>query len=177
MPTYVAVNDPAGSFDNQAPKARPVLNSWKEVAVYLARGVRTVQRWERDLGLPVHRVRDTTHSPVFAFPSELDAWLQKRCIPQPRNVRSIDGSVDRGAGRTAHPELDRSQNLGRQLAALLSQQAKAAEQLRQNLRTTEQLRENLRTTVAVLRGERRKNWFNSLPDEEDRSTATKAVAS
>ena len=32
-----------------------VLNSWKEIASYLGRSVRTVQRWEREFGLPVHR--------------------------------------------------------------------------------------------------------------------------
>ena len=31
------------------------LDSWKEIAAYLNRGVRTVRRWEREEGLPVHR--------------------------------------------------------------------------------------------------------------------------
>jgi|SRR5215469_559501 len=51
------------------------LNSWKEIAVYLDRGIRTVQRWERELGLPVHRIGKGPRSPVHAFPSELQAWL------------------------------------------------------------------------------------------------------
>ena len=51
------------------------LNSWKEISAYLGRGIRTVQRWERDLGLPVHRVGKGPRSPVHAFPSELTAWL------------------------------------------------------------------------------------------------------
>ncbi len=33
-----------------------LLNSWKEIAAYMGRGVRTVQRWERDLALPVRRL-------------------------------------------------------------------------------------------------------------------------
>ncbi|HKR97371.1 MAG TPA: hypothetical protein VJW55_18495, partial [Candidatus Angelobacter sp.] len=53
-----------------------VLNSWKEVAVYLGRGVRTVQRWEQELGLPVRRPRGKTRSAVIAFRNELDQWLQ-----------------------------------------------------------------------------------------------------
>src|SRR3984885_4315700 len=32
-----------------------VLSSWKDIARYLGKGVRTVQRWERHLGLPVRR--------------------------------------------------------------------------------------------------------------------------
>ena len=54
-----------------------VLNSWKEIAAYLGRGVRTVQRWERDLRLPVHRPKGKDRSAVLAFPAELDQWLLK----------------------------------------------------------------------------------------------------
>lgn len=54
-----------------------VLNSWKEVAAYLGRGVRTVQRWERELGLPVRRPRGKDRSAVIALKPELDHWLQK----------------------------------------------------------------------------------------------------
>jgi hypothetical protein len=52
-----------------------VLNSWKEVAAYLGRGVRTVQRWELELGLPVRRPRGKSRSAVIAFKPELDRWL------------------------------------------------------------------------------------------------------
>lgn len=55
--------------------APTVLNSWKEIAAYLQRGVRTVQRWERDLGLPVHRIGKGKRSPVYANVTELRFWL------------------------------------------------------------------------------------------------------
>ena len=51
------------------------LDSWKEIATYLKRGVRTVQRWEHTAGLPVHRLVPDRQGSVFAFKSELDAWL------------------------------------------------------------------------------------------------------
>jgi len=51
-----------------------LLNSWKEVAGYLGRGVRTVQRWER-LGLPVRRLGPGLRSPVLADARDLDRWL------------------------------------------------------------------------------------------------------
>jgi len=54
-----------------------VLNSWKEVAAYLGRGVRTVQRWERELSLPVRRPRGKSRSAVIAFKTELDRWLRQ----------------------------------------------------------------------------------------------------
>ena len=51
------------------------LDSWKEIAAYLKRGVRTVQRWERLNGLPVHRLE---LGAVYAYKSELDLWWQSR---------------------------------------------------------------------------------------------------
>jgi hypothetical protein len=59
---------------------RRILNSWKEIANYLGRGVRTVQRWEAQLGLPVHRPAGKDHSAVLAFSSELDQWLDSRPV-------------------------------------------------------------------------------------------------
>jgi len=53
-----------------------VLNSWKEIAHYVGRGVRTVQRWEIDLGMPVRRPRAKSRSAVFALSDEIDAWLR-----------------------------------------------------------------------------------------------------
>lgn len=54
------------------------LNSWKEIASYLSRGTRTVQRWEREEGLPVHRLQHQKHGSVYASKSELDAWWESR---------------------------------------------------------------------------------------------------
>jgi adenylate cyclase len=46
--------------------------------VYLKRGARTVQRWENDEGLPVHRLRHDKLGSVYAFKSELDRWWSAR---------------------------------------------------------------------------------------------------
>lgn len=54
------------------------LDSWKEIAVYLGREVRTAQRWEKREGLPVHRHVHAKASSVCAFKHEIDAWLQSR---------------------------------------------------------------------------------------------------
>jgi len=54
------------------------LSTWKEIAVYLDCDVRTCQRWERKLALPVHRFDpDSSKTRVFAYESELDEWLKK----------------------------------------------------------------------------------------------------
>jgi hypothetical protein len=52
----------------------PLLNSWKEIASYIGRSVRTVQRWER-LGLPVRRLSPTSKSAVLAKSQDIDVWL------------------------------------------------------------------------------------------------------
>jgi Tol biopolymer transport system component len=51
-----------------------VLDSWKEIAAYLNRNVRTCQDWEHDLGLPVHRLEGLPKARVFAYTAEIDAW-------------------------------------------------------------------------------------------------------
>ena|SRR5579884_3874393 len=57
---------------------QPVLGSWKEIANYLGKGVRTVQRWERHSGLPVHRPSGSSKGVVLAFPAELDKWARRQ---------------------------------------------------------------------------------------------------
>lgn len=52
------------------------LHSWKEIAVYLNRDVRTVRRWEKNQGLPVHRHLHQKSASVYAYRSELDLWWE-----------------------------------------------------------------------------------------------------
>ena len=61
----------------------PVLNSWKEIATYLGRGVRTVQRYERELHLPVRRFHGKPHASVVALPGDLDSWLRDVAVSDP----------------------------------------------------------------------------------------------
>ncbi|HUN59314.1 MAG TPA: hypothetical protein VMU41_14470 [Candidatus Binataceae bacterium] len=49
-------------------------DSWKEIAAFLRKDVRTVQRWEKNEGLPVHRKPHDKLSSVYAYESELEAW-------------------------------------------------------------------------------------------------------
>jgi len=52
------------------------LDGWKEISDYLSRDVRTCQRWERELELPVYRVKqDSTRSKVFSYTTEIDEWF------------------------------------------------------------------------------------------------------
>ena len=51
------------------------LSGWKEIANYLGRGVRTVQRYEREMGLPIHRPAGKSWASVVAAKTELDDWV------------------------------------------------------------------------------------------------------
>ena len=54
------------------------LSSWKAIATYLECSVRTVRRWERTEGLPVHRHVHQKLGRVFALETEIDAWRETR---------------------------------------------------------------------------------------------------
>lgn len=67
---------------DQGPLSNLRLDSWKEIASYLKRDIRTVQLWEKHEGLPVHRHAHSTRASVYAYVAEIDAWQRKR---QPQN--------------------------------------------------------------------------------------------
>jgi tetratricopeptide (TPR) repeat protein len=70
------LDDPSASA--QASPADERLDSWKEIASYLKRSVRTVQSWEVDEGMPVHRHFHDKRGTIYAFKPELDAWWRDR---------------------------------------------------------------------------------------------------
>ena len=61
-----------------------ILKSWKDIAAYLKVAVSTVQRWERDLELPVRRAGGKRGSAIMALPSEIDDWLKTHLFMQGR---------------------------------------------------------------------------------------------
>jgi predicted DNA-binding transcriptional regulator AlpA len=67
-----------------------ILSSWKEIASYLGHSRRTVQRWERELSLPIHRPAGRESHSVMAFNAQLDNWLQS----------FTQNSVSSNSGRT-----------------------------------------------------------------------------
>ncbi len=70
------------------------LDSWKEIAAYLGREVRTVQRWEKKEGLPVHRQIHEKLGTVYAYKSEVDAWWKERSAKlgsKPENGEIAEG--------------------------------------------------------------------------------------
>lgn len=70
------VNEPKSASGAEGTDQR--LESWGEIASYFGRTVRTVQRWEKQEGLPVHRHVHEKLSTVWVLRSELDAWSKRR---------------------------------------------------------------------------------------------------
>ncbi|MBI4477575.1 MAG: FG-GAP repeat protein [Acidobacteria bacterium] len=72
----IPASPPTPDAENRSAGRR--LDSWKEIAAHLKRSVRTVQRWEKDEGLPVHRHRHDKAGTVYAHGEEIDAWWRSR---------------------------------------------------------------------------------------------------
>jgi TolB-like protein len=74
----MAKEDHKPTSENKPLSPADRLDYWQEIAKYLGREVRTVQRWEREKSLPVRRLRgegEDNQPRVFAYKSEIDAWL------------------------------------------------------------------------------------------------------
>lgn len=73
-----------------------LLSSWKEIAAYFGKSVRTVQRWEGKSSLPVRRPNSRNQRIVFAVPEEIDEWAAQR-----RGTRSAQSNYFLAARRQA----------------------------------------------------------------------------
>ncbi len=73
------------------------LDGWKALANHLGRDIRTVQRWERRERLPVRRHAHQKQATVYAYRSELDAWLRHRNVQTGTDESSLDATTGRRA--------------------------------------------------------------------------------
>lgn len=62
------------------------LTTWKEIAHYLGKGLRTAQRYEQQLGLPVRRPKRHRKGVVLAFAEEIDGWMQAQLTTNAANL-------------------------------------------------------------------------------------------
>lgn len=90
-----------------ADEKQRLLTSWKEIAAYLGKGVRTVQRWEQDFGLPVRRPMNASHKAILAFPEEIDAWARSGDVPE----KSLEIERLRAEVERLRQEVERLQRL------------------------------------------------------------------
>lgn len=75
------------------------LSSWKEIAQYFGRGVRTVQRWEERLGMPVRRPHGKSRSAVMAITEELDQWMANASLRDGLSLLTEDADMQPDHGK------------------------------------------------------------------------------
>ena len=133
-----------------------VLSSWKDIARYLGKGVRTVQRWERHLGLPVRRpIGASQKSAVVLYRGDVDEWLATRFSAR-RLLK--DGEEGNQSSRSARSALKEGIRTARELRIAnqkLTEQIHASIRLlteRCDLLTTQGLQEPWRAGEPVAGG-------------------------
>lgn len=84
------------------PKADDLLDSWKEIASHLKRTVRTVQRWEKHEGLPVHRHLHQRANSVYARKSEVDEWWNHE--PHCLEIERLRAPYERSRREVSSPQ-------------------------------------------------------------------------
>lgn len=106
-----------------------VLSSWKDIARYLGKGVRTVQRWERHLGLPVRRpIGASQKSAVVLHRGDVDAWLATRFSARTLLKEGGEGN------RSSHSERSSLKEGIRKAQELRSANQKLTEQIAASIR-------------------------------------------
>ena len=72
-----------------------VFTSWKEIASFFGKGVRTVQRWEQKFGLPISRPT-AAKNVVLTTENELREWIHRS------SSKLIDGNGSNGSASNEH---------------------------------------------------------------------------
>ena len=134
-------------------EAPHLLSGWKDIANYLGKGVRTVQRYECELGLPVRRPAGMVRGSVMATKAEIDAWVAASPMREAFLLITPSGSVasDTTAIRSGL----------REMAGLRDQM----KPLRLELRTSVRL---LKERVHALQGELNQNRESETTDAKSR---------
>lgn len=73
------------------------LDGWKDIASHFGKGVRTVQRWEAELHLPVRRIDTGRGQAIYAYVDELDRWRESAAAKQAAHEATVD-SADEDSG-------------------------------------------------------------------------------
>ena len=111
------------------------LCGWKEIANYLGKGVRTVQRYECHLGLPVRRPAGRSRGSVVATKAELDAWVSASPIRETFSLTKLqrgDTQVNATATEIKHG-LEEMKRLRDQMISLRAELRTSTHLLRQSV--------------------------------------------
>lgn len=112
-----------------------ILSGWKDIANYLGKGVRTVQRYEQELRLPVRRPAGRVRGSVVATTTELDAWVTASPIReefQPNLCLDLQGIVSWEAVRQG---IRKMRVLQQQMRSLGAEVKRSMCRLQENIET------------------------------------------
>ena len=115
-----------------------VLSGWKDIANYLGKGVRTVQRYERQFKLPVRRPGGKAHASVIATKPELDAWVAASPITS-AGYRLKSPILVPPAWFDCKDRFARMRSLREQIAASRLELSAAVDELRKTVRTVREV--------------------------------------
>ena len=96
------MSEPSAIHGQDAPSRGTRLLSWKEIAAYLKRDIRTAQRWEKLEGLPVHRHQHDERGTAYAYSGEIDRWLEARTL-RSRINEAGSPPLEANDAATSHP--------------------------------------------------------------------------
>jgi hypothetical protein len=117
-----------------------ILSGWKDIANYLGKGVRTVQRYEGELRLPVRRPAGRARGSVVATKEEIDSWI----AASPIREHSKPEGADAGRVLSVETMKKRIEEMGR----LRTQMRELRVDLRDSLHV---LSENVRSLQAQMK--------------------------
>jgi hypothetical protein len=106
------------------------LSGWKEIANYLGKGVRTVQRYEREFGLPVRRPAGKPWGSVVATKAELDAWVMASPIREAFHLSRSIATLDNPTAAAIKKGLETMVALRDQMLALRAEVKASVRSLR-----------------------------------------------
>jgi hypothetical protein len=72
-----------------------LLTSWKEIAQYAGKGVRTIQRWEVEFGFPIRRAKANGHRSIIAIPEEINTWVRSQTGTRQDELERLRSEVER----------------------------------------------------------------------------------
>jgi hypothetical protein len=115
-----------------------ILSGWKDIARYLGRGVRTVQRYEEQFKLPVRHRRP--RGTVSSTKADLDAWVLASMVREPEESAPILPNIN-----------------AQDLTASLEVRHYLRAELRQDIRQLRFARERLLEEIRLVRSTLREN--------------------
>lgn len=128
-----------------------VLSGWKEIANYLGKGVRTVQRYERALGLPVRHPAGKPCGSVIATKAEMDAWVIASPIREAFRLQNKDLNAEYTATTDA-------------IKRGLSEMTRLRDQMLALRREVKTAASSLRESIHELRGTMQRNSWRESPE-------------